>query len=181
MSEQLAVLQIVATRLQAAGIAYMVSGSTAMNYYAQPRMTRDIDLVVDLLPDDGERFARVFSDDFYCDAAAVREAVAQRGLFNLIHLEHMIKIDFIVRKETPYRREEFSRRRGVVIDGVTIQLVAAEDLLLSKLEWARESRSEVQVEDVRNLIACVPELDWPYVERWAPELGVEELLREVRV
>lgn len=69
----------------------------------------------------------------------------------------------------------------MVIDGVTIQLVAAEDLLLSKLEWARESRSEVQVEDVRNLIACVPELDWPYVERWAPELGVEELLREVRV
>lgn len=78
MSEQLVVLKIVATRLQAAGIAYMVSGSTAMNYYAQPRMTRDIDFIVDLLPDEGERFARVFSDDFYCDVAAVREAVFGR-------------------------------------------------------------------------------------------------------
>jgi hypothetical protein len=59
-------------------------------------------------------------------------------------------------------------------------LVTAEDLLLSKLVWAAESHSEMQLQDVRNLIRSVGDLDWTYIERWADELTVGELLREVR-
>jgi hypothetical protein len=50
MSDGLVVLKLVATPLNGAGIPYMLSGSMAMNYYAQPRMTRDLDLVVELSP-----------------------------------------------------------------------------------------------------------------------------------
>jgi hypothetical protein len=85
-----------------------------------------------------------------------------------------------VRKETPYRQEEFARRSAVDIDGVTMWLVTAEDLLLSKLAWAAQSRSEIQLQDVRNLIRSVADLDWTYIERWADELTLGELLREVR-
>ena len=59
-------------------------------------------------------------------------------------------------------------------------VVTAEDLLLSKLAWAAESRSEIQLQDVRNLIRSVADLDWTYIERWATELTLGELLREVR-
>ena len=48
MTEELEVLTIVAGRLEAVWIAYMVTGSFAANYYAVPRMTRDINLVVEL-------------------------------------------------------------------------------------------------------------------------------------
>ena len=48
MSEQLEVLKLVADRLEQAGMAYMISGSMALNYYAQPRLTRDIDIVIAL-------------------------------------------------------------------------------------------------------------------------------------
>jgi hypothetical protein len=89
-------------------------------------------------------------------------------------------VDFIVRKETPYRQEEFARRIAVEIDGVTMWLVTAEDLLLSKLVWAAESQSEMQLQDARNLIRSGVDLDWTYIERWANELTVGELLREVR-
>jgi len=58
--------------------------------------------------------------------------------------------------------------------------VAAEDLLLSKLYWAKDSRSELQLGDVRNLIACVPDLDWSYIDHWAAHLSVTTLLAEVR-
>jgi hypothetical protein len=48
LTEELEVLRIVAERLEPAGIPYMLTGSMAANYYAVPRMTRDIDLVVEL-------------------------------------------------------------------------------------------------------------------------------------
>ena len=179
MSDELEVLKLVATRLDAAGIAYMVTGSMAMNYYAQPRMTRDVDIVVELKPADAERIAQLFSD-FYCDLDAVRDAIARQFMFNVIHADLAVKVDFIVRKTTPYRVAEFSRRREATVAGVRLWLVSPEDLLLSKLAWAKDSHSELQRSDVRNLIASVATIDWPYVERWAAELTVATLLDEVR-
>jgi hypothetical protein len=180
VNEQLDVLKLVAERLQRADMAYMISGSIALNYYAQPRLTRDIDIVVALKREDTERVINLFAEDFYIDADAVRNAIAQLGMFNIIHYDHVVKVDCIVRKETPYRQEEFARRIAVEIDGVTMWLVTAEDLLLSKLVWAAESCSEMQLQDVRNLVRAVANLDWTYIERWANELTVGELLREVR-
>ena len=181
MSEELEILKLIADRLDAACVPYMVSGSIAMSYYAQPRMTRDIDIVVELTATDIDRVAALFSPDFYCDADMIREAVARQGMFNVIHSESVIKVDFIVRKNTPYRRTEFARRRHITVDETALWLVAAEDLLLSKLAWAKPSHSELQLDDVRNLIASVPDLDWPYIEQWAADLTVTDLLREVRV
>lgn len=178
--DQLLVLEEVTGRLENAGVAYMVTGSVAMNYYAVPRMTRDVDFVVELAPSDVERFVAIFSQDYYLDPGVVVEAVAESGMFNLIHLATVIKIDFVVRKDTAYRREEFARRRSVAVDDVTIRMVAPEDLLLSKLEWARESGSTVQIDDVRNLIRSVRDLDWKYIERWATVLDVEKALDDVR-
>ena len=180
MSEQLDVLKLVVERLQRVDIAYMISGSMALNYYAQPRLTRDIDIVVALRREDAERVTSLFAADFYIDADAVRNAIAQLGMFNIIHYDHVMKVDCIVRKDTSYRQEEFTRRIAVEIDGVTMWLVTAEDLLLSKLVWAAESHSEMQLQDVHNLIRAVADLDWTYIERWANELTVGELLREVR-
>ena len=180
MSEQLDILKLVVERLQRANIAYMISSSIALNYYAQPRLTCAIDIVVALKLEDVERVTNLFAADFYVDADAVRNALAQLGMFNVIHYDHVVKVDCIVRKDTPYRLEEFARRIAVEIDGVTMWLVTAEDLLLSKLAWAAESHSEMQFQDVRNLIRAVADLDWTYIERWADELTVGELLREVR-
>ena len=100
-------------------------------------------------------------------------------MFNLIHNEYIIKIDFVVRKDTPYRRREFSRRKKVAVDDQDLYVVAPEDLILSKLEWAKDSRSEVQLNDVRNLLKDVKRLNRSYLTRWAKALGVESLYREV--
>jgi hypothetical protein len=63
---------------------------------------------------------------------------------------------------------------------MTLWFVTAEDLLLSKLVWAADSQSEMQLNDIRNLITAVTTLDWAYIEHWATELQVAELLHEVR-
>ena len=180
MSEELEVLLLVANRLDEARLPYMLSGSTAMNAYAEPRMTRDIDVVVEIGAGDVDRIAATFTDDFYCDRDTIARAVANQSAFNVIHTPTVIKVDVIVRKDSLYRRLEFERRRTITVDGHTIWIVSAEDLVLSKLVWAKPSRSELQLRDVRNLIGCVPTLDCPYLERWAADLNVGDLLAEMR-
>lgn len=144
VSEELEVLKDVAGRLERAGIAYMVTGSIAANFYAVPRMTRDIDIVIELEEQDIGRFIPLFAKDCYLEPETVDRAVKDKGMFNLIQNEYVIKIDFVVRKETPYRRTEFSRRRKVAVDDRIICIVAPEDLILSKLAWAKDSKSAVK-------------------------------------
>ncbi len=178
MTEELDVLRTVVERLEAAGIPYMLTGSMAANYYAVPRMTRDIDLVVELSAANADRVADLFEADFYVDRGAVRAAVAQHGTFNLIHTELVLKVDCVVRKDSEYRRQEFRRRRPVTIGELEVFLVAPEDLIISKLDWARNTRSEVQLSDVRNLLAGAP-LDRNYLRTWVARLGLDALYREV--
>ena len=98
-------------------------------------------------------------------------------MFNMIHMPTVIKVDCVIRKDTPYRREEFSRRQSVNIEGHPLTIVAPEDLILSKLEWAKETRSEVQMGDVRNLLRTVAKLDQDYLKQWASVLGVQTMLQ----
>lgn len=179
MTEELEVLKEVTRRLDRAKIAYMVTGSMATNFYTVPRMTRDIDIVVELAQEDLGRFIPLFEPDFYLDPQTVRDAVKNKGMFNLIQNEYVVKIDFIVRKDSPYRRREFSRRKEVAVDNRSLYLVAPEDLIRSKLEWAKDSRSELQLSDVRNLLKFVKRLNRRYLARWAKQLGIESLYLEV--
>jgi hypothetical protein len=180
MDEQLRFAVLIASRLQSARIPFMITGSMALAVYAVPRMTRDIDLVVECQPDDAARIADLFQADCYVDVAEIRDAVQHRSMFNIIHNEWIVKADFIVRKDDEYRRLEFSRRREMDIAGVTMPVVSVEDLILSKLCWAKASESELQLRDVRTLLATVSQLDWTYLRNWADALGVSTLLDEVR-
>lgn len=116
MLNELDIVRDVSQRLDRAGIAYMLTGSMAMNYYAQPRMTRDIDLVVALAPEDSDRVVDLFRPDYYVSEEAVRVSIAAKSIFNLIHEESVIKVDCVVLKDTPYRSAEFQRRRRIEID-----------------------------------------------------------------
>lgn len=180
MSEELDVLLDVAARLTRAGIPYMLTGSTATNFYATPRMTRDIDIVVEIAGNESDRLTQLFENDFYVDRGTVHEAVSRRTMFNLIHQASVIKVDFVVRKDTDYRRMEFSRRRSIDVEGQALSIVAPEDLIISKLEWAKESRSELQLGDVRNLLAAIKGLDRTYMEGWIERLGLSELYRGLK-
>lgn len=176
MTAELEVLQDAAARLERAGISYMLTGSIALSYYAQPRMTRDIDVVVELEGRKAAAVTALFVPDYYVADADVGRAIAGDGMFNVLHLVKLVKLDFIVRKDTPYRRHEFGRRQRVRMPGFETWIVSREDLILSKLAWAKDSGSEMQLRDVQALLAGGA--DRKYLERWAEELSVTELLRK---
>lgn len=169
--DELSLIHDVVYRLDRAGLPYMLTGSLAMSFYAQPRMTRDVDLVVEMSGVDAEQLYALFDGDYYVSLDAIREAITYASMFNVIHNESLIKVDLIVRKDAPYRRAEFARRKAVQIGGQEVYLVSKEDLILSKLVWAKDSRSEQQLRDVQNLVATG--YDRAYLERWLSELGLD--------
>ena len=128
MNGQLEFAKLVASRLDSARIPYMITGSMALAIYAVPRMTRDVDFVIECRPEDSERVAELFEADCYVDREAVRDAAVTRSAFNVIHNASLLKADFIVRKDEKYRKIEFERRRRIDIEGTLLSVVAPEDL-----------------------------------------------------
>jgi hypothetical protein len=176
MRNEIDILRDVTRRLSEAGIEYMLTGSYALNYYAEPRMTRDIDLVVALTPKDAELIIALFEDDYYIPRNAVALGITNQTLFNLIHNEGILKVDFIVRKNTEYRRREFERRQEVAVEDVKLWIVSKEDLIISKLLWAKDSHSDFQLRDVKNLLRSG--YDAGYLQNWTRRLDLDDLLKE---
>jgi hypothetical protein len=170
------IVRDISRRFEQADIPYMLTGSMAMNYYAQPRMTRDIDVVIAITQEDVARLAALFRPDYYLNEQSIRESLANESIFNLIHHESVIKVDCIIRKSSEYRRLEFERRQKISIRDFTTFIVSKEDLIISKLSWAKDSHSEIQLGDARNLLATG--YDAEYLEHWTRKLALANLLNE---
>jgi len=168
--------------LDRAGLDYMIVGSHASMFHGAPRSTQDLDIVVELRPASlGTLLQLVDRERFYVPDAAARDAVENDDQFNLIDLETGWKIDVIVRHHRPFSEEEFGRRQRALIGGSDVFVASAEDTVLSKLAWAAQSGSDRQVNDAAWVLAVQgASIDQPYVDHWARELDLVELLDQAR-
>jgi len=174
---ELDLLKLVAIRLNDAEIDYMISGSVALTFYGKPRMTRDIDIVIMIPLRAVDRFVELFEQDFYIDRDMAADAIRNQSMFNIIHLETVIKVDFIIRKNQEYRVLEFNNRKKMKLEDQEVWVVSLEDLIISKLYWAKDSFSEMQIKDIVSLIDL--DFDMDYVEKWCHHLGLDLILRRV--
>lgn len=175
--EQNDVLGNFTKRLDKIGIKYMLVGSMALAHYAMPRATVDIDIVVNILPENIDKFIAEFEEDYYIPLESAKNAVRQKRMFNMLNNQTIWKIDCVVLKENEFDLNAFSRRQKVDYAGeFDVWIISREDLILSKLNWAKRTKSERQMLDVASLIRNG--FDKEYVETWAKKLGVDELLRE---
>ena len=182
MSVELEIVRDVSERLNRAEIPFMLTGSMAMAAYcrasddARHRCGRRHRSAAGRCERDSspafERRAITSTPGYVARALRRHERI-----FNAIHQEWIFKVDCIVRKETPYRREEFARRQRVAIADCETWVVGKEDLILSKLCWGLDSRSEYQARDIRNLLKTGCDRD--YVMKWAAELGVLDYLTHI--
>lgn len=180
MDEQFEFLRSIIHRLEGTNIPYMLTGSLALAVWARPRMTRDIDVVIEADRAAVARLVAACAGDCYASPEAAEQAVLDQTMFNVIHLTTFLKADFILRRDDPYERAKFDRRRTVDLDGFVASVISPEDLILSKLVWARESTSTRQTDDVRLLLRDVPSLDHDYLRRWAAALHIADALDELR-
>lgn len=175
--DQKSVLRDFTERLEKIRIDYMLTGSMAMISYAMMRMTADIDIVIEAKAGDAEKIIEEFENDYYVPQNRVRDSISRKFMFNLLHQEKLVKIDCIIRKENEFQNESFSRRKKIrFANDFDVWIISREGLILSKLSWAKESRSEMQLRDVANIVRNG--YDQEYVESWAIKLGVKDLLEE---
>lgn len=168
-------------RLDDAGVGYMITGSVAALFYGLNRYTEDTDIVIDLDASHVDRMMAAFSGDYYIDRAMIEGAVRDAEMFNVISLRFGGKFDFIPLREEPAQRVRFDRRLVHDWHGYPAWVISPPDLVLSKLEWARESRSQRQFADIRAIMASgfVDEAD-QYFQRWLRQLDLAELLDACR-
>ena len=175
MLNELNILKSVVQKLNKNNIPYMITGSIAMSYYSIPRMTRDIDIVVEI--DNVDKFYNLFKDDYYIDIEMIKNSIYHQSMFNIIHSTEIIKIDFIIRKDSDYRKKEFDRKKQFKFGDDYIYIVSIEDLIISKLIWSKDSHSGMQLDDVKNLLK--EKIDLKYIKEWSVKLEIDKLLQGV--
>jgi hypothetical protein len=176
--EQSDLLRYVAEVFERLGLRYFVTGSTASIFYGEPRLTNDIDVVLDLPPDRvGALLAAFPPQDFYFSADAARAAVAQRSQFNIIHPESGLKVDVMIAKDTPFDHSRLARAARLRLGpDYEATFASPEDVIIKKMEFFREGGSEKHLRDIASMLKISgSQIDCTYIARWAHDLGLDEI------
>jgi len=173
---------LVTQTLEQLGIPYAVGGSLASSLHGVMRSTLDVDIVADIQPEHVQPLVDALSKEFYADDEMMRDAIAHRRSFNLIHYETAFKVDIFICKLRAFDQMQLERRILAVIAAnpeQSLYVVSPEDIVLAKLEWYRLGGhiSDRQWRDVLGVLKTrAGELDLAYLHRWASELRVDDLL-----
>jgi hypothetical protein len=167
----LGLLQRVCKSLDENNIPYMISGSIAMNIFAIPRMTRDIDIVIELTETRIDEFVSLFPNSYF-NKDVIREEIGRQGMFNIIDLQTGFKLDFIIKKETEYFKLAFQHRRRIKELDTELWVISIDDLIIAKLIWIQQNQSEKQMSDIENLLLN-PDKDLGYIKKWCNILNLK--------
>ncbi|MBI2041963.1 MAG: hypothetical protein HYT20_03015 [Candidatus Nealsonbacteria bacterium] len=176
--ELVAILKTVVHRLEKIKIPYVLTGGLAVSFWGSSRSTHDIDIVIDARKEDQEKILNIFKKDFYISEIAVSDAIERRFTFNIIHLKEGLKVDFWLSKKDSFRTMEFKRRLKKKIFDKYIYIISPEDLILEKLLWIKESRSDKHIEDIKSIIE-ISKPDLNYIKGWAKKTSTYDILEEI--
>ena len=172
------------TILDHLGFQYLIGGSFASSVHGEYRTTNDIDflcsIVINLLPG----FFKLLKGEFIVDEIMVKESVSLKKSFNIIHEKSFTKID-VFTKVGEYQNEQLSRAREISIPGISkgVKIASAEDTILSKLLWYKMGNevSERQWKDIQGVLKVQGDkLDFKYLQMWAENIGVSQLLEKAK-
>lgn len=165
-------------RVEKLDIAYMLTGSMAMMRYSVYRFTADVDMVLELQLKDAERIIGALEPDYYVPHSAVSRAIESARMFNVIHRETAFKVDCAMKKSDEFQKNAFERRERTDFYGKELWIISKEDLIITKLWRAKDSHSDKQLSDVKNLLKAG--FDAEYTEKWTTRLGVYDLFDRCR-
>lgn len=172
----------VAEAFESLGVPYAVVGSVAGLTHGFSRYTQDIDTIAFLREEVVEGFVEQLRQKYYVYEPGIREAIRHHRSFNLVSLENAYKIDIFVPQPTEWQKQVIARTENERMDDTeepAFVIQSLEDLALSKLRWFRmtDETSERQWFDVLGVLKmnCF-DIDIEYLEHWAKELRVDDLL-----
>ena len=156
----------------------MVTGGVAAIVYGEPRLTNDLDVVLELRLGDVDRLAAEFDTARYYvpPIEAMREEAVRPagGHFNILDLETSLRADVYCLGADPLEAWAMSRRREVAIEDGSIWVAPIEYVILQKLRYYRESGSDRHLRDIRAMRRISGDLiEQPVLDSWIQRLGLE--------
>lgn len=157
-------------------IPYLVTGGMAVYVWGRPRFTADIDLVVELKPEEVKQLVQILIKKGYIHEGAVRDAIKHKSEFNFIDQSTGIKVDFWMLKDD-FDQSRFKRKIAKKVLNQNVYFISPEDLILQKLLWHKESESIRQLEDIRSVMEILKnKLDSDYMRKWAKRQDTLDIL-----
>ena len=158
LTEPILVTLQIADVLESLEIPYLIGGSMATAVHGVARATMDVDVVVELKPDEVQSLLNALGEDFYADDHMIRNALEQGMSFNLIHKETMFKVDIFPLKDRPFDRIQFERRVAITLAEESNQSAyfsSPEDNILAKLYYKGGKRAP----DQKKLLKAIETLE----------------------
>jgi hypothetical protein len=180
--EQPDILRYAVHTLRQLQIPYLVVGSFASSIWGEPRLTMDIDMVIDLRLDQVVPLCQAFpAPEFYVSESAVREAISRRRQFNVLHPTSANKIDFMIPRDDAWSRLQLTRGRLRKYDGdIDLHVCSPEDVIIAKMRFYKEGQSPKHLRDIAGVLDIQGEtLDRDYVVRWAQTLQLQEVWQTI--
>lgn len=151
-------------------IPYFVTGSVASIVYGDPRLTHDIDLVINLSESNVDVFLQAFPpDQFYCPPEEIiRTEInrSSRGHFNLIHHETGFKADTYLTNNSEFQLWAMKNSKQINFAGSTINIAPIEYVIIMKLEFFREGKSQKHLSDIKAmLVNSGDQIDYPLLNK----------------
>ncbi len=164
--------------LEDLGIPYLVTGSIAAMAYGEPRLTNDIDIVADIEDIHVSSLMAAFpAEQFHVSEEAIGEAIRHQKQFNIIHPASGLKVDIIIREDTPFNDSRFNRIRRIKPgEGYEADFASPEDIIIMKMRYFKEGGSEKHLRDIAGIMKISgPEIDNAYIGDWAKRLDLLEI------
>ncbi len=161
-------------------IPYIITGGMAVSVWGRPRYTADIDIVVEIIPQNINSLAKNLlsvDKDVYVSEDAIKEALKNEGEFNFIHPQSGLKVDFWVVKDN-FEKSKIERGIYKKIDNKKIHFISPEDLILSKLDWYKLTNSTRQLEDIKSVLK-ISKVDLKYIKNWAKKRSTISILEDI--
>ena len=174
--------QIVET-FESLNISYLITGSVASMAYGEPRLTNDIDLVAQITNDNVGGLMKAFPpNEFYISEDMVKEAIDRCGQFNIIHPISGLKVDVMIKQNTPFDQSRFKRvRRISPAESYQANFASPEDVIIKKMEYYRDGGSEKHLRDIAGiLVISENEVDRDYISEWSRRLNLDEIWTAVQ-
>jgi predicted nucleotidyltransferase len=180
--QQIELLRLVLEVLDRLQIAYAIVGSYASGVWGEPRMTLDIDLVVQLEQHHSEQLLDAFPEDFYLNRSAIDQAIAEAGQFNLIHPRSGNKVDFMVLAHHGVTPPQIARRIEVqLLPDCHAYVAAPDDVIIAKMRYYLDGSSDKHLRDITGILKRSGDsVDREYVAVWAAEHGALQLWEELQ-
>ncbi len=170
----------VTRRLDTLKVPYLITGGIAVSLWGKPRFTEDIDLIIGAQINNSKEIFKAFENDFYLSEEAITKALSFGGEFNIIHNKSGLKVDFWISKDE-FTRLRFKNKKKKKLEGKPLFFSSAEDLILSKLLWFKESQSTRHLEDIVSIVKVQDKnLNYQYIRGWAKKLSVLEIFEELK-